>query len=57
MRHQCSHDENYKFLRRQDDQLAVRLGNPQTAEFQVRGLLSVVFPGAHFLVASSFGQA
>ncbi|KAK9321342.1 hypothetical protein V1517DRAFT_326775 [Lipomyces orientalis] len=32
----CSHDENYKFLRRVDDnQTAVKLANPKTLEYQV----------------------
>lgn len=32
----CSHDENYKDLRRADDGLAVSLLNPVTEEYQVR---------------------
>ncbi|KAK9476455.1 hypothetical protein V1514DRAFT_336832 [Lipomyces japonicus] len=32
----CSHDENFKFLRRKDDnQTAVKLANPKTLEYQV----------------------
>lgn len=32
----CSHDENFKFLRRSDDgKVAVKLENPKTAEYQV----------------------
>ncbi|CAN8096625.1 unnamed protein product [Discula destructiva] len=31
----CSHDENYKFLNREDDGKAIRLANPKTAEYQV----------------------
>jgi len=31
----CSHDENYKFLNRLDDGLAVQLANPKTIEYQV----------------------
>ncbi len=31
----CSHDENYGFLRKPDDQQAVKLSNPQTLEFQL----------------------
>uniref|UniRef100_A0A060T2S1 Phenylalanine--tRNA ligase beta subunit n=1 Tax=Blastobotrys adeninivorans TaxID=409370 RepID=A0A060T2S1_BLAAD len=31
----CSHDENYKFLRKKDDGKAVHLANPKTLEYQV----------------------
>jgi len=31
----CSHDENYAWLNRKDDKLAIRLQNPKTAEYQI----------------------
>ncbi|KAF2172069.1 hypothetical protein M409DRAFT_17311 [Zasmidium cellare ATCC 36951] len=31
----CSHDENYAWLNQKDDNLAVRLANPKTAEYQI----------------------
>lgn len=31
----CSHDENYAWLNRKDDNLAIRLQNPKTAEYQI----------------------
>lgn len=46
---QCSHEENFKFLNRKDNgDLAVRIGNPKTLEFQVvrtsllQGLLKTI---------------
>ncbi|SCU79112.1 LAME_0A07272g1_1 [Lachancea meyersii CBS 8951] len=40
----CSHDENYKFLRVEDDGTqAVRLANPKTSEFQV--VRTTLLPG------------
>ena len=31
----CSHDENYAWLNRKEDKLAIRLQNPKTAEYQI----------------------
>lgn len=31
----CSHDENYAWLNRKDDNRAIRLQNPKTAEYQI----------------------
>lgn len=31
----CSHDENYAWLNKKDDNKAVRLQNPKTAEYQI----------------------
>ncbi|WPG98436.1 phenylalanine--trna ligase beta subunit [Acrodontium crateriforme] len=31
----CSHDENYAWLNKQDDNKAIRLQNPKTAEYQI----------------------
>ncbi|KAI8140510.1 beta subunit of phenylalanyl-tRNA synthetase [Fennellomyces sp. T-0311] len=31
----CSHDENFKFLNRKDDNTAIQLANPKTIEYQV----------------------
>jgi phenylalanyl-tRNA synthetase beta chain len=39
----CSHDENYAWLNRKDDGKAVRLQNPQTAEFQI--VRTTLIPG------------
>ncbi|KAK9470093.1 uncharacterized protein V1510DRAFT_383999 [Dipodascopsis tothii] len=40
----CSHDENFKFLRRVDDgQTAVKLANPKTLEYQV--VRTSLYPG------------
>jgi phenylalanyl-tRNA synthetase beta chain len=39
----CSHDENYKFLRREDDKTAVVLANPKTFEYQV--VRTTLLPG------------
>jgi phenylalanyl-tRNA synthetase beta chain len=39
----CSHDENYKFLRRKDDKTAVVLANPKTFEYQV--VRTTLLPG------------
>jgi phenylalanyl-tRNA synthetase beta chain len=39
----CSHDENYKFLRREDDKRAVVLANPKTFEYQV--VRTTLLPG------------
>lgn len=39
----CSHDENYKFLKREDDAKAVVLSNPKTVEYQV--VRTTLLPG------------
>jgi phenylalanyl-tRNA synthetase beta chain len=39
----CSHDENYRFLRRKDDGQAVVLANPKTVEYQV--VRTTLLPG------------
>ncbi|AOA63852.1 Phenylalanine-tRNA synthetase subunit beta, cytoplasmic [Komagataella phaffii CBS 7435] len=39
----CSHDENFKFLRQNDDSKAVKLANPKTIEYQV--VRTTLLPG------------
>jgi len=39
----CSHDENYKFLRRKDDGMAVVLENPKSVEYEV--VRTTLLPG------------
>jgi phenylalanyl-tRNA synthetase beta chain len=39
----CSHDENYRFLGRKDDRMAVVLANPKTVEYQV--VRTTLLPG------------
>lgn len=52
----CSHDENYAWLNRKDDGMAVRLQNPKTAEYQIvrtsllPGLLKTVRENKHHSV-------
>lgn len=52
----CSHDENYAWLNRPDDNTAVRLQNPKTAEYQIvrtsllPGLLKTVRENKHHSV-------
>jgi len=52
----CSHDENYAWLNRKDDGLAVRLQNPKTAEYQIArtslvpGLLKTIRENKHHSV-------
>ncbi|KAL1297141.1 hypothetical protein AAFC00_004717 [Neodothiora populina] len=52
----CSHDENYAWLNRKDDNTAVRLQNPKTQEYQIvrtsllPGLLKTVRENKHHSV-------
>jgi len=52
----CSHDENYAWLNRKDDGLAIRLQNPKTAEYQIvrtsllPGLLKTIRENRHHSV-------
>jgi phenylalanyl-tRNA synthetase beta chain len=52
----CSHDENYAWLNRKDDKLAVRLQNPKTQEYQIvrtsllPGLLKTIRENKHHSV-------
>ena len=52
----CSHDENYAWLNRDDDNKAVRLQNPKTAEYQIvrtsllPGLLKTIRENKHHSV-------
>lgn len=52
----CSHDENYAWLNRKDDNLAVRLQNPKTQEYQIvrtsllPGLLKTIRENKHHSV-------
>lgn len=52
----CSHDENYAWLNRNDDGLAIRLQNPKTAEYQIvrtsllPGLLKTIRENKHHAV-------
>lgn len=52
----CSHDENYAWLNRPDDNTAVRLQNPKTAEYQIvrtsllPGLLKTIRENKHHSV-------
>ena len=52
----CSHDENYAWLNRKDDGLAIRLQNPKTAEYQIvrtsllPGLLKTIRENKHHSV-------
>jgi len=52
----CSHDENYAWLNRKDDNTAVRLQNPKTAEYQIvrtsllPGLLKTIRENKHHSV-------
>jgi len=39
----CSHDENYRWLRRKDDGLAVVLENPKSIEYEV--VRTTLLPG------------
>lgn len=52
----CSHDENYAWLNRKDDNMAVRLQNPKTQEYQIvrtsllPGLLKTIRENKHHSV-------
>ncbi|KAF2219794.1 phenylalanine--tRNA ligase subunit beta [Elsinoe ampelina] len=52
----CSHDENYAWLNRKDDNLAIRLANPKTQEYQIvrtsllPGLLKTIRENRHHSV-------
>ncbi|EEB07126.1 phenylalanine-tRNA ligase beta subunit Frs1 [Schizosaccharomyces japonicus yFS275] len=51
----CSHDENYAWLRKTDDSLAIELGNPKTQEFQV--VRSSLLPGILKTIRENRGHA